>query len=225
MRILVVDDQALFRDGVASLLSAWGHEVAGTATNGEEAVRLAGLLAPDLVLMDVRMPGGTGIEATARIKAQRPATAVVMLTVSEDEDDLFAAIKAGAQGYLLKNMEPAQLRRMIEGVGRGEAAITAATAARILEEFARRDRQAARATETSAPDHLTDREIDVLRCVTEGLRNKEIAARLDISENTVKFHLRNIVEKLHAASRAELAARAVRENLLPDVRPTDPSSG
>jgi DNA-binding NarL/FixJ family response regulator len=221
MRVVVVDDHALFRDGVASLLSAWGHQVVGTATNGEEAVRLAGILAPDLVLMDVRMPGGTGIEATARIKAQAPATAVVMLTVSENEDDLFAAIKAGAQGYLLKNMEPAQLRVMIDGVARGEAAITAATAVRILEEFARRERQAARPTESSAPDRLTDREVDVLRCVTEGLRNKEIATRLEISENTVKFHLRNIVEKLHAVSRTELAARAVRENLLPEVRPTD----
>ncbi len=222
MRVLVVDDHALFRDGVASLLAAWGHEIAGTAVNGHEAIRLADQLAPDLVLMDVRMPGVTGIEATARIKAERPATAVVMLTVSEDEDDLFAAIKAGAQGYLLKNMEPAQLRRMIDGVARGEAAITAATAVRILDEFARHERQAARAAEPGPPDRLTEREIDVLRCVTEGLRNKEIAARLDISENTVKFHLRNIVEKLHAVSRSELAARAVRENLLPDRRPLDP---
>ena len=112
----------------------------GQAADGGEAVELAGRLDPDLVLMDVRMPGGSGLEATARIKADRPHTAIVMLTVSEDEDDLFAAIKAGAQGYLLKNLEAAQLRSMIDAVGRGEAAITPATAARIIEEFVRRER-------------------------------------------------------------------------------------
>ena len=105
MRVLLADDHALFRDGVASLLGAWGHEIVGLASSGPEAVELAGRLAPDLVLMDVRMPGGSGLEATARIKADRPETAIVMLTVSEDEDDLFAAIKAGANGYLLKNLE------------------------------------------------------------------------------------------------------------------------
>ena len=134
-----------------------------------------------------------------------------MLTVSEDEDDLFMAIKAGAQGYLLKNLESRQLRSMLEGVGRGEAAITPATAARILDEFARAQRPT-----DDAPEHLTERELDVLRLVVDGLRNKEIAAQLAISENTVKFHLKNIVEKLHVQSRTELATRAVREGLLPE---------
>jgi DNA-binding NarL/FixJ family response regulator len=189
----------------------------GQANDGEEAVDLAGRLAPELVLMDVRMPVLSGLDATRRIKASHPGIHIVMLTVSEDEGDLFAAIKAGAQGYLLKDLQSAQLRAMIEAVARGEAAITPATAARILDEFVRADRGAAGPSGPPEPDRLTERELDVLRLVTEGRRNKEIAARLGISENTVKYHLTNILEKLHAESRTELAARAVREGLLPDA--------
>jgi DNA-binding NarL/FixJ family response regulator len=208
MRILLADDHALIRDGIASLVRAWGHEVVGQAADGADAVRMAADLRPELVLMDVRMPVLTGIEATRRIKVDQPGVAIVMLTVSEDEDDLFAAIKAGAQGYLLKNLESRQLRSMLEAVRRGEPAITATTAARIIDELGRRDR------ETSAPDRLTERELDVLRLVTEGMRNKQIAERLNISGNTVKFHLGNILGKLHAQSRTELAARALREGLV-----------
>lgn len=212
MRVLLADDHALFRDGVASLLAAWGHTVVGQAEDGGRAIELAARTRPDLVLMDVRMPNVSGIQAIGAIKSADPDVAIVMLTVSEDEEDLFAAIKAGAQGYLLKNLESRDLRRMLEGVERGEAAITPATARRILEEFARTERG-----DAAAPEHLTDRELDVLRLVVAGLRNKEIAAELGISENTVKFHLKNIVEKLQVQSRTELAARAVREGLLPDA--------
>jgi DNA-binding NarL/FixJ family response regulator len=214
MRILVADDHSLFRDGVASLLAAWGHDVVGQARDGEEAVTLVARLDPELVLMDVRMPICSGVEATRRIKAVRPQTRIVMLTVSEDEDDLFGAIKAGAQGYLLKDLESPHLRRMLEAVARGEAAITPATASRILAEFARREQPL-----PPPPDRLTERETDVLRLVTEGLRNKEIATRLGISENTVKFHLKHILDKLQAQSRAEVAARAVREGLVPSREP------
>jgi DNA-binding NarL/FixJ family response regulator len=217
MRILLADDHALFRDGVASLLGAWGHEVVGVAADGDAAVELAGRLCPDLVLMDVRMPGGGGIGATARLAALHPGIPIVMLTASEDEDDLFMAIKAGARGYLLKDLEAPQLRSMLAAVERGEVAISPATAARILAEVARPSvRAAAGSGGAPDPDHLTEREVEVLRLVVAGLRNKEIAADLGISENTTKFHLRNILEKLHAGSRTEVAARAIREGLLPD---------
>ena len=212
MRTVLVDDHTLFRDGVASLLLAWGHEVVGQAGDGREAVDMVDRTSPDVVLMDVRMPNVSGLEATAEIKARHPEVAIVMLTVSEDEADLFRAIKAGAQGYLLKNLEAPQLRTMLEGVARGEPAITPATAARIIDEFLR-----APGGSPQNAQRLTDREVEVLRLVTAGQRNREIAAQLGISENTVKFHLKNIVEKLHAQNRAELAARAVREGLVPDL--------
>jgi DNA-binding NarL/FixJ family response regulator len=216
MRTVLVDDHALFRDGVASLLLAWGHEVVGQAADGGEAIDLVDETSPDVVLMDVRMPNVSGLEATARIKERHPEVAIVMLTVSEDEADLFRAIKAGAQGYLLKNLEAPQLRSMLEGVARGEPAITPATAARIIDEFLRAPGGARQETQ-----RLTERELEVLQLVTAGQRNREIAAELGISENTVKFHLKNIVEKLHAQNRAELAARAVREGLVPEL-PRDP---
>ena len=167
---------------------------------------------PDVVLMDVRMPNVSGLEATAEIKARHPEVAIVMLTVSEDEADLFRAIKAGAQGYLLKNLEAPQLRTMLEGVARGEPAITPGDGRphhrRVPAHAGRRP---------AATQRLTEREVEVLQLVTAGQRNREIAAELGISENTVKFHLKNIVEKLHAQNRAELAARAVREGLVPDI--------
>ncbi len=216
MRILLADDHALFRDGVASLLQAWDHEVVGQAADATTAIDLARTLSPDLALMDIAMPGG-GLAATEVIARERPDVAIVMLTASEDVDDLFAAIRAGARGYLLKNLESAELRSMLEAVARGEAAITPAIAARILAELARPVGDPNGPTvHDRDPDQLTDRELDVLRLVVNGLRNKEIAAALGISENTVKFHLRNILDKLHAHSRAEAVARAVREGLLPD---------
>ena len=143
----------------------------GLAGSEDEAVALAADVVPDLVLMDVRMPGGSGLAATSRIKAAQPAVAIVILTVSEDEDDLFEAIKAGAQGYLLKNLEAAELRSMLEAVGRGEAAISPATAIRIIEEFGRRERLTSGAEAVrrpAGPDRLTERELDVLALVTRG---------------------------------------------------------
>jgi DNA-binding NarL/FixJ family response regulator len=214
VRILLADDHALFRDGVASLLAAWDHEVVGQAADAPTAIAMVLALTPDLVLMDVAMPGG-GVAATRALATAAPTTAIVMLTASEDPDDLFAALKAGARGYLLKDLEARELRAMLEAVGRGEAAISPAMATRIIAEL--RDPSGASAAAGSRdPDRLTEREVEVLRCVVDGLRNKEIAAALGVSENTVKFHLRNILDKLHAQSRSEAVARAVREGLVPE---------
>jgi len=160
--------------------------------------------------MDVQMPNVSGVEAAARIKERHPEIAIVMLTVSEDEADLFRAIKSGTQGYPLKNLEGSQLRSILEGVARGETAITSAMAARIIDELR------TPAGPNPKASRLTKRELGVLNLVTAGQSNREIGTELGISENTVKFHLKNIVEKLHTTSRAGLAARAVRDGLVPD---------
>ncbi|MEI7742244.1 MAG: response regulator transcription factor, partial [Chloroflexota bacterium] len=198
MRILLADDHALFRDGIASLLGAWDHEVVGQVSDGEAAVVMALELVPDLVLMDVSMPRGGGVAATREIAAAAPGIAIVMLTASEDADDLFAALKAGARGYLVKNLEAGELRRMLDAVARGEAAITPAIAARIIAELARGGAATpggggrpagsggpAAPAVPRDPDRLTDREVEVLRGVVAGRRNKEIAGDLGVSENTV----------------------------------------
>jgi len=216
MRVLLADDHVLFRDGVASLLVTWDHEVVGQVSDGNAAVAAVAALHPDVVLMDVAMPAGGGLDATRRISTMDHAPAIVMLTASEAIDDVFAAIKAGARGYLLKNLESGELRAMLDAVARGEAAITPDIAARILSELAGGGRSVGEAAASSDPDQLTERELEVLQLVVDGRRNKEIAAELGISENTVKYHLRNILDKLHARSRAEMVARAVRGGLVTD---------
>jgi DNA-binding NarL/FixJ family response regulator len=219
MKTVLVDDHALFRDGAGSLLLAWGHEVAGQASHEGETIELVDVATPDTVLMDVRMPGVSGPRTAAETDERHPEVAIVMLTVSEEEADLFRAIKAGAQGNQLKSLEAPQLRAMLERVTQGDLATTPAATARIIDEFLRTSGGRRRGTQ-----HLTERELEVLGLVTAGRRNREIATELGISENTVKFHLKNIVEKLHAQNRAQLAAVAVREGLVPDP-PRDTGRG
>ncbi len=216
LRILLVDDHVLFRKGVAALLAArQDMEVVGEAGDGLEAVARARETMPDVILMDVSMPRCSGLEATQLIKQEMPHVHIVMLTVSDDDRALFAAIKNGAEGYLLKNLEPQQLFDKLEGIRRGEAALSGALAAKILQEFRQPDKRLARQLE--GRDELTPREIEVLELVVEGASNKEIAAKLGIQENTVKIHLRNILEKLHLQNRLQAAVYAVRQRLVKDV--------
>ena len=212
IRILVTDDHPLFRKGAVYMLNAQPDiEVVGEASNGDEALQKARELMPDLILMDITMPNCDGLEATRRIKKEMPYVKIVMLTVSDDDRDLFEAIKWGAQGYLLKNLEPEELVDMLRGVFRGEAPISRTTASRILHELARHARG-----EQAGPSvrDLTAREVEILRLVAKGASNREIAQELVISTHTVKNHLRNILDKLHMQSRVEAAVFAAREGLL-----------
>jgi DNA-binding NarL/FixJ family response regulator len=214
LRVLVVDDHALFRRGLQMVLGDEADiEVAGEAADGDEAVERAKELMPDVVLMDVRMPGRSGIEATREIREALPHVRILMLTVSDEEGDLYEAIKAGASGYLLKETSPEEVPEAIRSVVDGQSRISPAMASKLLTEFATvrgrtRDRQGV------PPPVLTEREMEVLRLVARGLNNRDIARELFISENTVKNHVRNILEKLHLHSRMEAVVYAVRQNLL-----------
>ncbi len=218
IRVLLVDDHALFRSGVAGLLREQpDFELAGEARDGREALERAKDLMPDVILMDVYMPEVGGLEATRKIKESLPYVTIVMLTVSEEEDDLFEAIKAGAHGYLLKNTEPEELLRSLRDVFQGEAPISKRVATKLLDEFARLNRGDSRKEQ----DNLSPREREVLEHLTTGATNKEIASSLFVSENTVKNHLKNILEKLHLHNRVHAAAYALRKGLTPDRKPAD----
>jgi DNA-binding NarL/FixJ family response regulator len=213
VRVLLVDDHALFRKGIASMLSAQGgFDVVGEAADGLEALDRAREFMPDVILMDIFMPRANGLEATRRIKEALPYVKIVMLTVSEEDQNLFEAIKSGAQGYLLKKIEPQELFAMLKGVVQGDAPISKAMAAKILGEFSRQTRYAAAPPLPGA--NLSVREKEVLELVTQGKSNKEIASALAIAENTVKNHLKNILEKLHLENRVQAATFALREGLV-----------
>ncbi len=213
LRILLVDDHVLFRKGIASLFaSRQDMKIVGEAEDGLEAVAQTREILPDVILMDIDMPKCNGLEAVKIIKREIPQVHIVMLTVSDDDDDLFTAIKNGARGYLLKNLEPQQLFDMLEGIRQGEAPISGVIAAKILAEFKRPEPDSFDSPDE--PDDLTAREIEVLEQVVTGATNKEIAERLHITENTVKIHLRNILEKLQVQNRVQAAVHAVREGLV-----------
>jgi two-component system NarL family response regulator len=213
IRVLIVDDHALFRRGLELVLSAeHGIEIVGEAADGNAAVEQAGALTPHVALMDVRMPGASGIEAARRIRANHPHVKVLMLTVSEDEEDLFAAVRAGAAGYLLKEVSIDEVANAVRVVARGHSLVSPSMASKLLAEFNVLSRRVEDLYGTSP--RLTDREIEVLRLVAKGLSNKDIAAELVIAENTVKNHVRNILEKLQLRSRMEAAMYAVREKLV-----------
>jgi DNA-binding NarL/FixJ family response regulator len=216
MRVLIADDHALFRDGLRSMLEARGVDVTGEARNGREAVDQARRLSPDIVLMDLNMPELDGLAATRLISAEQPTVKVVILTASEEDAHLFEAIKSGAQGYLFKNLASDELFRLLEGVARGEPALTPALARKLLVEFAHPASAApARATTGDGLDALTEREHEVLDLLVQGITsNRELAERLVITENTVKYHFRNILDKLHVQNRAQVVAFAVRHGMV-----------
>ena len=209
MRVVIADDHALVRRGLRNLLDAHGIAVVGEAQDGREAVELARAQQPDIVLMDLRMPGMNGLAATRLISAELPAVEVVVLTASEEDGDLFDAIASGAQGYLLKNLDPEQFFALLDGVAQGEPAFTPGLARKVLRAVVRP------ATAEQPLETLTAREQEVLELLVQGVTsNRELAARLVVSENTVKYHLRNILGKLHLQNRAQVVAYALRHGMV-----------
>jgi DNA-binding NarL/FixJ family response regulator len=212
MKILIADDHALFRDSLRSLLEAHGLSVVGEARNGREAYELARQLRPDVILMDLSMPELDGLAATRLISADLQDVKVVILTASDDDAKLFEAIKSGAQGYLLKNLESDEFFTLLERVGRGEPALTPVLARRLLQEFAKPVKAPEPAQD---PDALTDREREVLELLVQGVTsNRKLAQKLGVSENTVKFHVRNILDKLHLHNRAQVVSYAIRNRIV-----------
>jgi DNA-binding NarL/FixJ family response regulator len=212
MKILIADGHALFRDSLRSLLEAHGIEVLGEARNGREAVDLAHRLKPDVVLMDLAMPEMDGFAATRLISAGQPEVKVVILTASDDDSQLFQAIRSGAQGYLLKNLESEDFFHLLAGIERGEPALTPGLARRLLQEFARPLQSPAPPQD---PDALTEREREVLELMVGGVTsNRKLARQLGVSENTIKFHVRNILDKLHLHDRAQVVGYAIRHRIV-----------
>jgi DNA-binding NarL/FixJ family response regulator len=212
MKIVIADDHALFRDSLRSLLEAHGLEVLGEARNGREAVELARKLKPEVLLMDLSMPEMDGLAATRLISANHPEVKVVILTASDEDSKLFEGIKSGAQGYLLKNLESEDFFSLLDGVKRGEPALTPALARKLLQEFARPAQPPAQPQD---PDALTDREREVLELLVNGITsNRKLAKQLGVSENTVKFHVRNILDKLHLHNRAQVVSYAIRHRIV-----------
>lgn len=217
MRVLVADDHSLFRDGLISLLEAGGFEVVGQVSNGRAAIEATLRLRPDVVLMDIDMPQMDGLQALRLIKQELPDTQVVILTVSDEDANLFEAVKSGADGYLLKSLTADQFFEMLDGLRRGEAAMTRQTTAHLMKGLA--------GVSSQQPLHsrdLTQREIELLQLMANGMSNKAIAKKLCVSENTVKYHLKNMMQKLGVQNRTEAVAHAIRVGLL-DRNLTEPS--
>lgn len=220
IRVLIVDDHQVVREGLASVLKTKDHiDVVGLAVNGRDAVEKARKLLPDVVLMDISMPGMDGVEATLHIKKENPQIGIVILTMYAEEEYIFELVRAGAGGYLLKDADSAQIAAAIRAITKGESVIHPVIASKILSEFARlssslsNDRTKTKKGMESG-HNLSERELNVLGLVSNGMTNKEIAVNLKISEKTVKNHIRNIFHKLNVSDRTEAAILALREGLI-----------
>jgi two-component system NarL family response regulator len=218
MRVLLADDHGLFLEGLQNLLRAGGYQVVGAARDGMEALRLARALHPDVILMDVRMPGCDGLTATRLIQAEMPEIKIVMLTTSAQDEDLFEAIKSGASGYLLKNLEPDELFDYLAGLSRGEAPLSRELSARLLRELARQADALDEHAATGLPggpsaSELTPRQREILVLVGDGMTYKEVGAALKLSENTVKYHMGEVLQRLHLKNREQVVAYAQRTGL------------
>jgi len=217
IKVLVVDDHTLFRRGIAAVLANQESlEVVGEAVDGLEAIEKTKKIVPDVVLMDLNMPRCSGLEAIQALQTEMPQVNVLVLTVSDKEADLFAAVKFGARGYILKNTEPEELINAIFQIAQGGVIVSPLMATKLLTEFKDLSAGVEREPIPGTDTDLSPREGEVLQLVAQGAPNKKIADSLFISENTVKTHLRNIMEKLHLANRSQAAAYAVRRGLVPD---------
>ena len=217
IKVMVVDDHALFRRGIATVLANEKNiKIVGEATDGLEAIEKAEKLAPDVILMDLNMPRCSGLEATQVLHTKMPQVNILVLTVSDNEADLFAAVKFGATGYILKNTEPEELIQAVLHIAQGGVIMSPVMATKLLSEFKDLDTGLEKKPIKEEKANLSPREEEVLHLVSQGATNKEIADSLFISENTVKTHLRNIMDKLHLANRSQAAAYAVKRGLTPN---------
>jgi DNA-binding NarL/FixJ family response regulator len=214
MRVLLVDDHPLFLDGLKNLLTARGVQVIGTARDGWQALEKARCLHPDVILMDIQMPGCDGLAATRLIKAERPDIKIVMLTMSSEDENLFEAIKSGACGYLLKTLDTEEFFTRLMAVEQGEVTLSPGLAARILQQFGEQAGAGRVSEDRPQREPLTDRELEVLTLVAQGLTYKEVGEKLCLSERTIKYHMGEMVARLHVENRAQVLEYARQAGLL-----------
>ena len=213
MKLMLVDDHALFIEGLSYLLKTYGFEVACVANSGKDALEQAAVHQPEVILMDICMPGLSGFDTLRLLKVQYPAMKVVMLTASQGDEDLFQAIKYGADGYLLKSTGAAELVEALQGIGRGETALSSSLAAQLL--FELKDCQTEENTDSTL--QLTPRQLEILQMVARGVSYKDVAEALGLTERTIKYHMGNIVEILHLENRSQVIAHAAKLGIIKDV--------